>query len=95
MGRVNIGKWAGLIMFKENYLEKNRNFQDNFFKKKQHPRFLICWRRGLDTLWEPKKFQKKFWADPRFEQNVFWRLLGPDDTQSDQSQKFFLPNEQA
>ena len=28
-------------------------------------------------------------ADLHFEQNVFWRLLGPDDTQSDRSQKFF------
>ena len=36
--------------------------------------------------------KKKVGADLCFEQNVFWRLLGPDDTQSDERQKFFLPN---
>ena len=34
-----------------------------------------------------KKFQKKFGQTPVLSKTFFWRLLGPDDTQSDQSQK--------
>ena len=50
----------------------------------------MCRRRGPDTLWELKKVQKKLGADLYFDQNVFWRLLGPDDTESDRSQKNFF-----
>ena len=39
---------------------------------------------------DQKKFKKSWGADLRFDQNVFWRLLGPDDIQCDQSQKNFF-----
>ena len=37
-----------------------------------------------------KKVQKKLGTDLHFDQNVFWRLLGPDATQSDRGQNIFF-----
>ena len=66
----------------------------SFDKKRIWLRSLRFWYVGEEVLinyGSQKNFKKKqtWQTDLHFDQDIFWRLLGPDNTQIDWSRKFF------